>query len=287
MKIAVILVVVLILIGLLADAVFFIVDEREQVVVTQLGEPRRTIQSPGLYMKTPFIQQLHVFDDRLLFSDADPKEIFTQDKKVLIVDNFIRWRIVDPLTFLQSVRSELEAQSRIDDIVFAAVREELGRRTLIELVAESRADIMQKVTERSRGDAEELGIEVLDVRIKRADLPPENKANVFERMRAERARQAKEYRAEGEEAALKIRASTDLEVTRLKAEAFQVAQLTRGEGDAEALRIYADAFQQDPKFYEFQRTLEAYEKTLGEGTVVVLPSSTEFFKSLGKGKAKK
>jgi membrane protease subunit HflC len=137
---------------------------------------------------------------------------------------------------------------------------------------------MERVTERSRDEAAELGIEVVDVRMKRADLPEENKKFVFDRMRAERTRQAKEYRAEGEEVAVKIRAQTDLEVTRLKAEAFQKAQLTRGEGDAEALRIYADAFQRDPKFYEFQRTLEAYEKTLIGNTTVVLPMTTDFFK---------
>ena len=144
--------------------------------------------------------------------------------------------------------------------------------------------IMQSVTNKCREDAGALGIEVVDVRIKRADLPQENKKNVFDRMRAERARQAKEYRAEGEEAAIKIRAETDLEVTRIQSEANLQAQRLRGDGDAEALRIYADAFQKDPQFYEFQRTLEAYEKTLGEGTTVVLPLDTEFFKYLGTGK---
>ena len=286
MRSAVILLVVLVLVGIVADSVFFIIDEREQVVVTRLGEPRGIFQAPGLYTKIPFIEQVHSFDDRLLSSDADPAPIYTQDKKNLIVDNFARWRIVDPLKFLQSVQNTFLAQSRLDDIIYAAVREELGRRSLTEIVSGDREEIMQKVTDRSRQDAEELGIEILDVRIKRADLPEENKKFVFDRMRAERTRQAKEYRAEGEEAAIKIRAGTDLEVTRIKSEAYQKAQLIRGEGDADALRIYAEAFQQDPMFYEFQRTLEAYEKTLGEGTVVVLPLKTEFFKYLGTGKKK-
>ncbi len=284
MKSVVILVAVLVVAVILANAACFIVDEREQVVVTQLGEPKRTIQSPGLYFKTPFIQQVHSFDDRLLYSDADPAPIYTQDKKNLEVDNFARWRIVNPLQFLQSVGNVFRAQSRLDDIIYAAVREELGRRTLIEIVAEGRAEIMEQVTERSREDSKELGIEVVDVRIKRADLPAENKQNVFERMRAERTRKAKEYRAEGEEEALKILALTDLDVTRITSNAYQIAQLTRGEGDAEALKIYAEAFQQDPEFYEFQRTLEAYEKTLGEGTTIVLPLKTEFFKYLGSKK---
>ena len=286
MKPIIVLVVVLVLAAMAAEAVFFVVDERQQVVVTRLGEPMRTIKTPGLKYKVPFIEQVHVFSDRLLYSDADPAPIYTMDKKNLIVDNFARWRIVDPLKFLKSVQTILGAQSRLDDMIYAAVREELGKRTLTEIVSGNRQEIMDRVTQRSITDAGELGIEVIDVRIKRADLPEENKKNVYDRMRAERARQAKEYRAEGEEAALKIRAETDLAVTRLTSGAFQKAQLTRGEGDAEALRIYADAFQRDPKFYEFQRTLEAYERTLGEGTVIVLPLSTEFFQYLGTGKKK-
>ncbi len=285
MRTVITLVVVLIAAGILIDSASYIVDEREQVVVTEFGQPVRTVQTPGLNFKTPFIQQLHIFDNRLIFSDADPRQIYTQDKKNLIVDNFARWRIVDPLKFLVSVQNESYAQSRLDDIIFSAVREELGQRTLIEIVAERREEIMKSVTDRSRETALALGIEIVDVRIKRADLPRENKANVFDRMKAERSRQAKEYRAEGEEASLKIRAETDLEVTRLKSEALQKSQLIRGEGDAEALRIYADAFEQDPKFFEFLRTLEAYEKTLGQGTTVVLPLSSAFFKYIDKGRA--
>ncbi len=274
----------LVIFGVLIDAVVFTVDEREQVVVTRVGEPKRTILEPGLYFKVPFVEQVHSFDNRLLFSDADPAPIYTQDKKNLIVDNFARWKIVEPLKFMRSVQTVFGAQSRLDDIIYAAVREELGKRTLEEIMSGNRKQIMDAVTNRSRSDAENLGVEVVDVRIKRVDLPEENKKNVFDRMRAERARQAKEYRAEGEEAALKIRAETDLEVTRLKSDAFQKSQLIRGQGDAEALKIYADAFQQDPKFYEFQRTLEAYEKTLGQRTTVVLPLTTDFFKYLGKSK---
>ena len=276
------LVVLLVAMAILADSAMFIVDEREQVVVTQLGEPIDAIRDPGLYYKIPFIQQLHTFDDRLLYSDAEPAQIYTQDKKNLIVDNYARWRIDDPLKFLVSVQSVSQAQSRLDDIIYSAIREELGQRTLVEIVSTHRQAIMDTVTQRSRASASSLGIAILDVRIKRADLPRENKANVFDRMKAERSRTAKEYRAEGEEAATKIRAETDLSVTKLTSDAFQKAQLVRGEGDAEALRIYAEAFQQDPKFYEFVRTLEAYEKTLSTGTTIVLPPSSDFFKYLGK-----
>ena len=275
------LIVFLVAVAILADSAMFIVDEREQVVVTQLGEPVATIQEPGLNYKIPFIQQLHTFDDRLLYSDAEPAQIYTQDKKNLIVDNYARWRITDPLKFLVSVQNVANAQTRLDDIIYSAIREELGQRTLVEIVSTHRQAIMDTVTVRSRVSASTLGIEILDVRIKRADLPRENKANVFDRMKAERSRQAKEYRAEGEEAATKIRAETDLAVTKLTSDAFQKAQLIRGQGDAEALRIYAEAFQRDPKFYEFVRTLEAYEKTLGEGTTVVLPPKSDFFKYLG------
>lgn len=276
--------VVLIAAIILLQASCYIVDEREQVVVTEFGQPVRTVQTPGLHFKIPFIQQLHTFEDRLLYSDADPRQIYTQDKKNLIVDNFARWRIADPLKFLVSVQNVSYAQSRLDDIIFSAVREELGQRTLTEIVAESREDIMKRVTDLSHDAALALGIDIVDVRIKRADLPIENKANVFERMRAERTRQAKEYRAEGEEIATKIRAQTDLEVTTLTSEALQKSQLIRGEGDAEALRIYADAFEKDPRFFEFWRTLEAYEKTLGQGTTVVMPPSSDFFRYLSKAR---
>lgn len=276
----------LVVLGIAADSVFFVVDEREAVVVTRLGDPLRTIQTPGLQIRVPFIEQVTRFDTRLLASDADPAPIYTLDKKNLIVDNFARWRIVDPLKFMRSVQTVFGAQSRLDDIIYASVREELGLHTLEDIVSGDRDAMMKSVTDKCRSDAGDLGIEVVDVRIKRADLPQENKKNVFDRMRAERGRQSKEYRAQGEEVALKIRAETDLEVTRIESEATLQAQRLRGDGDAEALTIYASAFQKDPLFYEFKRTLEAYEKTLGEGTTVVLPLDTEFFKYLGKGKKK-
>ena len=286
MKILIGVLIGLVVLGIAADSVFFIVDEREAVVVTRLGDPIRIIQTAGLQIRVPFIERVTRFDDRLLASDADPAPIYTLDKKNLIVDNFARWRIVDPLKFMRSVQTVFGAQSRLDDIIYASVREELGLHTLEDIVSGDRDAMMKSVTDKCRSDAGDLGIEVVDVRIKRADLPEENKKNVFDRMRAERARQSKEYRAQGEEAALKIRAETDLAVTRIESEATLQAQRLRGDGDAEALAIYASAFQKDPLFYEFKRTLEAYEKTLGEGTTLVLPLDTEFFKYLGKGKKK-
>ncbi len=264
-----------------ANLVFFKVLEYTQVVVTQFGEYVRTITEPGLYWKMPDpIQKVNIFDKRLLDYDADANAIYTNDKKILILDNYARWRIVDPLLFMQALRTEQEALARLDDIVYSELRKELGQHDLVDVVSTNRAAIMQLVTERSDEAARQFGIEVVDVRVKRADLPPENETAVFNRMRAERAREAKTYRSEGEEEALKIRAETDLQSATIAAEAYETAQRTRGEGDAEALRIYAAAYKNAGKFFEFTRTLEAYEKSLDENTVLVQPLNTDFFKYL-------
>ena len=264
-----------------ANLVFFKVLEYTQVVVTQFGEHVRTITEPGLYWKLPDpIQKVNIFDKRMLDYDADTNAIYTKDKKILILDNYARWRIVDPLLFMQALRTEHEALARLDDIVYSELRKELGQHELVDVVSTNRAAIMQLVTERSDTAARQFGIEVVDVRVKRADLPPENETAVFNRMRAERAREAKTYRSEGEEEALKIRAETDLQAATIAAEAYETAQRTRGDGDAEALRIYAAAYRKAAKFYEFTRTLEAYEKALDENTVLVQPLDTDFFKYL-------
>ncbi len=264
-----------------ANLVFFKVLEYTQVVVTQFGEHVRTITEPGLYWKLPDpIQKVNIFDKRMLDYDADANAIYSKDKKILILDNYARWRIVDPLLFMQALRTEHEALARLDDIVYSELRKELGQHELVDVVSTNRAAIMQLVTERSDTAARQFGIEVVDVRVKRADLPPENETAVFNRMRAERAREAKTYRSEGEEEALKIRAETDLQAATIAAEAYETAQRTRGDGDAEALRIYAAAYRKAAKFYEFTRTLEAYEKALDENTVLVQPLDTDFFKYL-------
>ena len=264
-----------------ANLVFFKVLEYTQVVVTQFGEPVRTITEPGLYMKLPDpVQRVTIFDKRLLDYDADGNAIDTEDKKILILDNYARWRIVDPLLFMQALRTENEAIARLDDIVYSELRKELGQHDLVDVVSTNRAAIMALVTERSDVAARQYGISVVDVRVKRADLPPENEAAVFNRMRAERAREAKTYRSEGEEEALKIMAETDLEAATISAEAYETAQGIRGEGDAEALAIYAAAYKNAAGFFEFTRSLEAYEKSLDERTVLVLPPDSEFFKYL-------
>jgi membrane protease subunit HflC len=259
--------------------VTYTVDEKEAIVVTQMGKPVKTASEPGLYFKLPYpIQTLHVFDDRLLEYDSAPTEIITMDKKNLVVDNYASWRIIDPLKFMQTVGTETGAQSRLDDIVYSELRVELGSRDLLDIVAQSRAEIMEIITTKCYQKALEYGIEIVDVRIKRADLPEQNERFVFDRMRAERQRIANQYRSEGSEEATKIMAETDRDKTVILAEAYRKAQEIRGEGDAEALRIYARAYQRDPDFYEFTRSLEAYEKSLSNKTVVILPTNSELFK---------
>lgn len=267
-----------------ANLVLFTVNEVEQVVVTQFGQPVRVIKEPGLYFKLPDpVQKTTRFERWLLDYDSTPEPIYTRDKKILVLDNYARWRIIDPLLFMRALRTKEEGLARLDDIIYSEVRKELGQHTLSEIVSENREALMHLVTERSDESARSYGIEVVDVRIKRADLPPENETAVFNRMRAERAREAKAYRSEGEEQALTIRAETDLSASQIRAEAEEEAQRIRGAGDAEALQIYAEAYTGASKFYEFSRTLEAYEKALGEKTHIVLPADGDFFKLL-KGK---
>ncbi|HID12104.1 MAG TPA: protease modulator HflC [Candidatus Latescibacteria bacterium] len=263
--------------------VTFTVDQTEQAVVVRMGEPVRVVKEPGLHFKLPFpIETVHTFDRRLLEYDSAPAQIYTKDKKNLIVDNYARWRIVDPLAFLKTVRTEVGAQSRLDDIVYSVLREELGKHTLSEVVAENREPIMKTVTKRCDQESEKLGIKVVDVRIKRADLPRENERYVFDRMRAERSRIAKQYRSEGEEMALKIRAQTDLEKRQILAEAYRKAEEIKGEGDAEASRIYAEAYRKDPEFYAFLRSLRAYDAVLDSTTVLLMPPDSPFFRYLRK-----
>lgn len=251
-----------------------------QAIVVQLGEPVRTVQEPGLYWKIPLIQNVLYFDRRLLDYNASPREILTKDKQQLVVDNYSRWRIRDPLQFYRTVRNEEGAQSRLDDIIYSNLRETLGRHTLREIINEKRALLMEQVTKRSDEKAREYGIEVVDVVIKRADLPEKNELNVFNRMRTERERQAKKFRAEGDEEARKIRSESDKQVQILLAEARSKAEIIRGEGDALAVKIFADAYGRDPEFYQLVRTLEAYRKSLGEDTTVILSPNSDFFRYL-------
>jgi len=262
------------------NLVVYTVPQWEQAIVVQLGEPVRTVQEPGLYFKLPLVQNVLSFDKRLLAYDAAPKEILTKDKQQLVVDNFSRWRIRDPLQFYRTVRNEAGAQSRLDDVIYSIVRENLGRHTLREIMNEKRTEVMAEVTKESDDKAREYGIEVTDVRIKRADLPEKNELNVFNRMRTERERLAKKFRAEGDEEARKIRSESDKEVQILTAEARKQAEITRGQGDAQAVKIFADAYGRDPEFYQLVRTLEAYRNSITEGTTLILSPNSEFFRYL-------
>ncbi len=272
-----------ILIAIVGLSTVFTVDETRQVVILQFGEPVRIIKTPGLYFKLPPpLQVAQRFDDRLLEYDVAPEEILSKDKKSLIVDNYVRWRIVDPLLFLQTVQTEPIAKTRIDDIVYSELRRELGTHNMSEIITESREIIMEKVTRQSAIATKPYGIEVVDVRLKRVDLPQNNEQSIYRRMQAERIRQANKFRSEGEEESQKIKASTDKDKTIILATAYKEAEEVKGEGEAKAVDIYARAFSKDPDFYEFYRTLETYKIILDKKTTLVLPTNSKLFDILNQ-----
>ena len=269
-----ILIVVVLLLCLNSAA--FIVDETKQAILVQLGRPVSGLLGPGLHFKIPFIQEAIQFERRTLDYDAAPAEILTADKKNLVVDNYGKWQIEDPLLFYQRVRDVNGALARLQDIIYAELRVELGRHLMADIIAKLRPEIMESVRKRADDQARSYGINIVDVRIKRADLPKENERAVFERMRTERDRQAKKYRSEGREASLKIKAAADRERTILLAEAYRNSQELRGQGDAEATKIYAEAYSRDPEFFSFMRTLDAYLKSFDQSTTILLSSEDEF-----------
>jgi len=259
----------------------FVVDQTERAILLQLGKPvGNSDYGPGLHFKLPFVQNVIFFDSRVLEYDAPAAEILTQDKKNMVVDNFSRWKIVNTLMFYRTVRNVQGGLSRIDDIVYSQMREALGRYTLTEIVAVERSTIMDEVTTKSNVLLGEYGIYIIDVRIKRTDLPQENQMAIYGRMQAERERQAKQYRSEGREEATKITTMADRQRTVLLADALRAAESARGEGEAAATAIYAVALSQDPDFYEFVRTMDAYKKTMKDQTQFVLTPQSEFFKYL-------
>lgn len=267
---------------------FFTVDQTEQAILLQMGKPVGKVLGPGIHFKLPFIQRAVYFENRILVYDAAPAEILTKDKKALVVDNYAKWKIMDPLKFYQTVKNIAGGQSRLDDIIYAQLRVELGVHTLTEVVSKARSVLMEKVTVQCDRLAIDYGINVLDVRIKRADLPPENERHVFDRMRAEREREAKRYRSEGKEKSMKIKAAADRDKAIILAEAYQEAESIKGEGDSEAIKIYADAIKRGEKFYDFIRSLEAYEKGLDNGeTTFILTPDSEFLKFLNLKGGKK
>ena len=262
----------------------FTVHMTQNAVVLELSKPKEIITEPGLYFKIPFLQKVRYFSKQLLDNDSNPTEVITKDKKNLLVDNFTMFRIVDPLKFLETVRGERSARARLDDIIYSELRVEIGTHDLHDVVTETRDSIMAKVTKEANVKAAEYGIEVVEVRIKRTDLPPEVANSIFNRMRTERERIAMEYRSEGKEEATKIRAETDKEKTILVAQAYKEEQIVRGEGDAQATKIYADAYSKDQKFYTFMRSMEAYKKSLKTDTTLLMSEDSDFLGFLNKSK---
>ncbi|TAJ08394.1 MAG: protease modulator HflC [Nitrospirae bacterium] len=271
---------VILLLFVLGASPVFIVDITQTAIVVQLGKPVRNITTPGLEVKVPFIQEVTYFDKRLLDYDSSAQEVITQDKKTILIDNFAKWRITDPLKVYQAFQTQRGALRRLDDIIYSELRVEVGRHDLSDIVSKTRSEVMSLVTQRANEKAAVYGIEIQDVRIKRADLPEQNEKAVFARMQAERERQAKQYRAEGAEEAQKIRSEAEKDREIILAGAYKTSEELRGEGDAKAFKLYATAYRQDPKFFEFTRTMEAYKKSFKENSTIVMSPDSEFFKYL-------
>ena len=273
---------IIIVILLLSPSFIFTVSEREQAIITELGEFKRVIVEPGLHFKKPFVEKITRFEKRMLSTDAPPGQYLTLDKKRLVVDFLARWRIDNPLVFFKSVRNLFSANTRIEDIVYSELREELATHDINEVIAENRELIMDKVKEGSSAKLEEYGIELIDVRIKRADLPTEVQQSVFDRMVAERQRISKRYRSEGAEESAKIRANTNKDKDIILAQAYAKSEKIKGEGDKKATKIYSDSYSKDPSFYEFMRKLETYEKIIDEKSIIFLPIDSELLDLIKK-----
>ena len=271
--------VVLVIAGIFAMSALFIVDQTELALVLRFGEVRGVIPNPGLKMKWPFIENVIFYENRLLDFEPPPEEVIVSDQKRLVVDTYTRYRITNPLLFYQTVNSEVAVRARLSAMVNGSLRRVLGNVTLSALLSHERAAIMHQIRDEVSAQGKSFGIDVIDVRIRRADLPEENSQAIFARMVSERQQQAAQYRAEGAEAAQTVRANADRERTVILAEAQRDAQRVRGDGDAESIRVYADAFGQDKEFFAFYRSMEAYRDALnGRSTSFVLTPDTGFFR---------
>ena len=258
----------------------FTVDQRQYAIVFQLGEVKKVIADPGLYFKWPLIQNVRFFDKRILTLDSpEPERFITSEKKNVLVDSFVKWKIVDPKLYYVSVGDEAGARTRLSQTVNASLREEFGKRTVHEVVSGERDKIMEEMRDKADLDARKIGVQIIDVRLKRVDLPTEVSESVYRRMEAERKRVANELRSEGAAEAEKIRADADRQREVIVAEAYRDAQKVKGEGDAKAAAIYAQAFSQSPEFYAFYRSMEAYRGSFGnKSDVIVVEPNSEFFK---------
>jgi len=267
---------------------FFTVNQVEQAIVLQLGEYRNTISEPGLHFKAPWpFQDVVYFDSRVLDVDPPTEEVIASDQKRLVVEGYGRWRITDPLQFFRSMGSEQAATSRLSSIISASLRRVLGNVTLASVLSDKRAGIMREITQEVAAQAKPFGIAVIDVRLRRADLPEENSQAIYSRMQSERQREAQEFRAEGDEYAQRIRAAAEKDRTVIIADAQRQAQIQRGEGEGLAVKIYADAFGKDPNFFAFYRSMQAYRESLGaSNTTLVLSPDSEFFRYFNQLPAK-
>lgn len=271
--------VLIIIAGFVINSAAFIVRQTEQAIVLRFGDPKQVIQEPGLHFKVPFVDDVTYFDSRILDYAPPQEEIIAADQKRLVVDSFARYRIADPLEFYKTVTTELSARARLAGIMSASLRRVVGNETLASVLSEERVDIIERIRMDVNEAAAKFGIEIVDVRIRRADLPQANAEAIYQRMQTERDREAKEFRAQGAEVAQRIRARAERERTVLIAESQRQSQVLRGEGDAEAIRVYADAFGKDPEFFSFYRSMEAYRKALKpDGTTMVLSPDSDFFK---------
>jgi membrane protease subunit HflC len=266
----------------------FTMNERQQGLVLQFGEPKRVVQSSGLHFKLPLIQNVVRYDVRILEYDLPIEEVIAVDKKRMLIDSFTRFKITDPLEFYKTVGTESSVRNRLNSNVISSLRRVVGRVTLEELLSEERSKIMENIKVEVNNEAERFGIEVVDVRIRRADLPEANSQAIYERMISERVREAKEFRAKGSEIAQKIRAEADKDKTVILAEATKKSEILRGQGESDAVNIYADAFEQDPDFYSFYRSMQAYGNVLGEeGTTMILSPDSEFLEFFNNSKGQR
>ena len=282
MKAGKILIPIIIIIAATIFFSIFIVKEVNQAIVLQFGDPKRILLKPGLNFKIPFIQNVVFLDKRILNLDTPPEEVIASDQKRLIVDAFARFQIVDPLKFYISVGNERVARSRLSTIINSRIRNVLGQQELQTLLSQDRTKQMALIQEGVNNEAENFGIKIVDVRIKRADLPQANSDAIFRRMQTEREREAKEFRAKGAEMAVTITSTADKEVTVILADAQKKSEIMKGEGDGQRNKIFADAFGQDPEFFAFYRSMQAYGKAFNAGeTSMILSPDSEFFKFFG------
>ena len=260
---------------------FFVVNQTEQAVVFQFGKPKRVVKDAGLKIKVPFLENVIHFDNRLQEINTEDKEVIASDQKRLIINAFVKYKIVDPILYYTRVRDEYGFENKFSTILDSSLRQVIGEVPLNSLLSEKRVDVMEKIQDVVDAKAKQFGVEIVDVRITRSDLPQANSNAIYKRMQTDREREAREIRAEGEEMAQKIRANTDKEKTFLLSEARKQAEVTMGEGEATANKIYSKSYSKDPEFYEFYRTMQAYKNSLNNGkTKLILSPNSEFLKGI-------